>query len=45
MDGNNGLEIKGFVLAKKQIFIIVFLHVFKDGVHDVLLSHAGVSVE
>jgi hypothetical protein len=33
VDGDDGLEIKRLVLAEKQIFEVVCLHVFKDGFH------------
>jgi hypothetical protein len=33
MNGNDGLEIQGFILAEKQILVIEFFHVIENGVH------------
>jgi hypothetical protein len=33
VNGNNGLEIQRFVLAEKQILVIIFFHVIENGVH------------
>jgi hypothetical protein len=38
VDGDDGLEIKRLVLTEKQVFEVVYLHVFKDGFHRSQIS-------